>query len=139
MHVVRIATPGTTSRKRATRSRIVRFRSGLRIRVSTRLTRDVPPELATATFRIFQEAITNAVRHSGASTVIARLTMAKRELMLYVRDNGVGITEERLHSGMCLGLLGMRERARALGGDVQIKGKPGHGTILAMTLPLGTN
>ncbi len=100
------------------------------------MTRDVPPELATATFRIFQEAVTNAVRHSGASTVVTRLTMARRELLLYVRDNGIGITEERLHSEVCLGLLGMRERARALGGDVQIKGKPGRGTILAMTLPL---
>ena len=111
-------------------------RSGLRIRVSSRLHGEVPEELATAAFRIFQEAITNAVRHSGASTVVARLTMAKRELLLYVRDNGTGFSEEQLHSGRCLGLLGMRERARALGGDVQIKGKPGHGTILAMTLPL---
>ena len=117
-------------------ARKVAARSGLRIRVSSRMNRDVPPELATATFRIFQEAVTNAVRHSGASTVVTRLTIAKRELLLCVRDNGIGITEERLRSGMALGLLGMRERARALGGDVQIKGKPGHGTILAMTLPL---
>lgn len=87
-------------------------RSGLRIRVSSRVTRDVPPELATATFRIFQEAVTNAVRHSGASTVVTRLTLAKRELLLYVRDNGVGITDERLQDGRSLGLLGMRERAR---------------------------
>lgn len=111
-------------------------RSGLRIRVSSRVTRDIPADLATATFRIFQEAVTNAVRHSGASTVVTRLTMARRELLLYVRDNGIGISEDRMRSGRCLGLLGMRERARALGGDVQIKGKPGHGTILAMTLPL---
>jgi signal transduction histidine kinase len=111
-------------------------RSGLRIRVSSRVSRAVPPELATATFRIFQESLTNAVRHSGASSVVTRLTITRRELHLFVRDNGVGISEERLHSGQCLGLLGMRERARALGGEVQIKGKRGHGTILAMTLPL---
>jgi len=96
----------------------------------------VPPDLATATFRIFQEGVTNSVRHSGASTVVTRLTTTKRELRMYVRDNGIGITDELLYSGRCLGLLGMRERARALGGDVLIKGKPGHGTILAMTLPL---
>jgi signal transduction histidine kinase len=111
-------------------------RSGLRIRVSSRLAHDVPPDLATATFRIFQECVTNSVRHAAASSVVARLTMTRRELRMYVRDNGIGITEEMLHSGRCLGLVGMRERARALGGDVLIKGKAGHGTILAMALPL---
>jgi signal transduction histidine kinase len=111
-------------------------RSGLRIRVSTRLATTVPPDVATATFRIFQEGVTNAVRHSGASSVVSRLTATREELLLYIRDNGVGIRHDALAGARSLGLLGMRERARSLGGNVQIKGKPGHGTILAMTLPL---
>ena len=111
-------------------------RSGVRIRVSSRVAGAVPPEVATATFRIFQEGVTNAVRHSGASSVITRLTTTRQELLLYIRDNGIGIAADALEGRRSLGLLGMRERARSLGGNIQIKGKPGHGTILAMTLPL---
>ena len=111
-------------------------RSGLRIRVSSRLAAEVPADVATATFRIFQEGVINAVRHSGASTVVSRLTSTREELLLCIRDNGVGISHDALVGGRSLGLLGMRERARSLGGTIQIKGRPGHGTILAMTLPL---
>jgi two-component system sensor histidine kinase DegS len=56
--------------------------------------------------------------------------------MLNVRDNGVGMAEEPRIGEQSLGLMGMRERARALGGDVRITSRPGHGTLVAMMLPV---
>jgi signal transduction histidine kinase len=110
--------------------------SGIDIKVTNRVSAPIEPERATAAFRIFQEAVTNAVRHSRASIVTARLTMRGRDyLMLNVRDNGVGMSAEPGKMEQSLGLIGMRERARALGGDVRITSRPGHGTLVAMTLP----
>ena len=111
--------------------------SGIPIKVWNRVTETIEPERATAAFRIFQEAVTNAVRHSQATTITARLTMRGHEyLMLNVRDNGVGMSEEPGRGDQSLGLMGMRERARALGGDVRITSRPGQGTLVAMMLPV---
>ena len=111
--------------------------SGIPIKVFNRVTRTIEPERATAAFRIFQEAVTNAVRHSQATAITARLTMrGDDQLMLNVRDNGVGMKREPGHGEQSLGLMGMRERARALGGDVRITSRPGHGTLVAMMLPV---
>lgn len=111
--------------------------SGIQIKVWNRVTAPIEPERATAAFRIFQEAVTNAVRHSRATTITVRLTMRGREhLVLNVRDNGVGMREEAVGAEQSLGLIGMRERARALGGDVRIGSRPGYGTVVAMLLPV---
>jgi signal transduction histidine kinase len=111
--------------------------SGIPIKVWNRVAEPIEPERATAAFRIFQEAVTNAVRHSQATTITARLTMRGRDyLMLNVRDNGVGMSEEPRIGEQSLGLMGMRERARALGGDVRITSRPGQGTLVAMMLPV---
>ncbi len=117
--------------------RKVAAQSGIRIQVSNRITQPVPKEMIVAVFRIFQEGLTNAVRHSRASTISARLsTTPGRRLALYIRDNGVGFSDERSGEEQSLGLLGMRERAQALGGELRIKGRPGHGTLLALRIPL---
>jgi signal transduction histidine kinase/tetratricopeptide (TPR) repeat protein/tRNA A-37 threonylcarbamoyl transferase component Bud32 len=90
----------------------------------------------TAVFRVFQEALTNVARHSGASDVEIKLNEEKGAAFLQVRDNGRGITEEqRLHQ-KSLGLIGMRERARACGGEVGIEGIPGKGTTITVRVPL---
>jgi signal transduction histidine kinase len=117
-------------------ARRVAARSGLRIRVSNGICGNVPPEQATAAFRIFQEAITNAVRHAGATSVRARIRTTRGRLSLYVRDDGAGISEDRLDATSSLGLLGMRERARSAGGELRIRGSAGRGTLVALLLPL---
>lgn len=111
-------------------------RSGVRIRVTNRLTRTVDGDLATAAFRVFQEALTNAVRHAQASTVTTMASTRNGRLMIYVRDNGIGMRGGRLNAGRSLGLIGMNERARALGGALRIKSEPGRGTLIALSLPL---
>lgn len=94
-------------------------------------------DLSTAVFRIFQEALTNVARHArGARRVSVKLMQRDSTLRLEVHDDGVGITPERLHSPSALGLLGMRERARALGGFAKISGAPGEGTTVLVTVPL---
>ena len=91
-------------------------------------------EMETAAFRIVQEATTNALRHSGCTTLDVRVHMQPGTLALTVSDNGCGFSvgdattaETRAHH---LGLAGMEERARALGGSLQIDSQPGRGTTL---------
>lgn len=118
-------------------ARKISARSGIGIDVSNRVTASIEPQLATAAFRIFQEAVTNAVRHSRATAIMVGLeTSARKRLVLSIQDNGVGMADAQLRGEQCLGLTGMRERARALGGDVRITSRRGRGTSVAMTLPL---
>ncbi|TAK08650.1 MAG: GAF domain-containing sensor histidine kinase [Candidatus Manganitrophaceae bacterium] len=91
---------------------------------------------STTVFRIFQEALTNVARHSGASRVEIELSEETESVFLRVRDNGRGITEEQRLHPKSLGLIGMRERVRACGGEVRIEGVPGEGTTLTIRLPL---
>lgn len=117
-------------------ARRVAARSGLRIRIINRLEENVPPDLATAAFRIFQEALTNAVRHARATAISARVTTRGDRLLLFLRDNGVGMPAGGPADG-ALGLLGMQERARSVGGELRIRSDPGRGTRVSVMLPLG--
>jgi signal transduction histidine kinase len=117
-------------------ARRVAARSGLRVRVANRVERNVAPELATATFRIFQEALTNAVRHAQATTIVARVTTRNGRLLMFLHDNGVGMPQDRLAADGSLGILGMQERARSVGGALGIRSRPGRGTLVSFVLPL---
>lgn len=86
-------------------------------------------------FRIFKEALTNIVRHSGATRVEITLMQNGDQVTLTVRDNGKGITREQLEGNGSLGVAGMRERARLLDGSLQIHGKPGQGTTVFLSIP----
>jgi len=92
---------------------------------------------ATAIFRIVQEALTNVMRHAAASRVNVSFKKEDHILILEVRDNGIGIAEERIIGSKSLGLIGIRERVRLLGGEAVIGGKPGEGTLVRVTLPVG--
>ena len=111
-------------------------RSGLRIRVANRLTANVDPGLATTAFRIFQEALTNVVRHADATLVTVRIAVTRGRLVVQVRDNGVGMGIRSLQAKESLGLLGMRERARSAGGELRIKSRPELGTTVSISLPV---
>ncbi|MBM2827824.1 MAG: Signal transduction histidine kinase [Actinobacteria bacterium] len=92
---------------------------------------------ATAIFRVVQEALTNVMRHAAASRVNVSLKKKDRTLVVEVRDNGIGITEGRMIGSKSFGLIGIRERVRLLGGEAVIRGKPGEGTLVRVTLPEG--
>ena len=89
--------------------------------------------VATAIFRIFQEILTNIVRHAKATQVRARLSEDANALLLVVSDNGRGITATG--PSKSLGILGMHERAWLLGGEVTIRSTPGVGTAVEVRIP----
>jgi PAS domain S-box-containing protein len=92
-------------------------------------------ERATALFRIFQETMTNVARHANATEVYIQLALEDGHLTLEVHDNGRGASEEELFGGRSLGILGMRERAQLLGGDLTIASSGGAGTTVRIQLP----
>jgi signal transduction histidine kinase len=91
---------------------------------------------STAVFRIVQEALTNILRHAQATHVEVAMKEQEGEFVLTVTDNGRGITPDEVLSRDSIGLLGMRERAHLLGGQVDIAGQPGLGTTLRVRVPL---
>jgi two-component system, NarL family, sensor histidine kinase UhpB len=93
-------------------------------------------EITTATYRIFQEVLTNVARHAKATAVEASLTITNSTLRLQVTDNGIGVRREELARTQSLGLLGMTERAAMLGGNIQINGTPGRGTTVQLEIPI---
>lgn len=99
----------------------------------------VPAAVGTAAYRIVQEAVTNVVRHSGATRARIRLAVGTDDLDVSVTDNGRGLGDRdtRADADDSTGLRGMRERASALGGSVELSDEPGGGARLQATLPLG--
>lgn len=89
----------------------------------------------TAIFRILQEALRNVVHHAQATQVRVSLTETSRSLVLEVRDNGRGITEAQSSSPKSLGIIGMRERAVLVGGNLVIRRVARQGTIVAARVP----
>jgi len=116
-------------------ARVVSTRAGIPVRVVRRINADISPDVETAAFRIFQEALLNSVRHSGASRISARVSTDASRLLLCVRDNGIGCPEAA-ESSKRLGITGMHERARSVGGTLRIRGRSGRGTLVALQLPL---
>ena len=111
-------------------------RSGLKIKLDLEaagLVRD--DALATALFRIVQESLTNIARHANATEVTVRLAVDADNPVLTVSDDGKGLADEARH-GSGIGLVSMRERATALGGQLTIISSPGGGTTIEVTLPL---
>ena len=90
----------------------------------------------TAVFRIFQETLTNIIRHAEASRVDVRLMAQGDRLVLEVKDNGRGITENEIKNPKAFGLIGMHERVLALNGECVISGRAGYGTTIVVTVPL---
>lgn len=113
-------------------------RNGVQCQVS------VPPvdlhldgDRATATFRIFQECMTNVIRHAQAKSVRVALVQEDEDILLVVEDDGIGFSESDLSNTLgSLGLLGMKERAQFCGGDVKISSSPGNGTTVTVRVPV---
>jgi len=93
-------------------------------------------DTATALYRIAHEILTNVIRHAEATRVDILLRKTRRTVELSVSDNGKGITEAQINDPRAFGLVGMRERAHLLGGEVKIHGSSGKGTLVEVILPL---
>ncbi len=112
-------------------------RTGIQCRLSA-----IPEDLelderpSSAIFRIFQELLTNIVRHANASQVSISLRKRRGTLVLEVQDNGRGIAENEKFKANSFGLLGVRERVALLGGKSSIKGVQGQGTTVTIRIPL---
>lgn len=112
-------------------------RTGIRCEMKIGVTETIwEQNFSTAFFRIFQETLTNIIRHANAGRVEVRLAQDDHELILTVQDDGRGITEKEIVHANSIGLIGMKERAAQVGGDVSFHGLPGRGTTVTLRVPL---
>ena len=95
----------------------------------------VDSERGTAIYRIIQESLTNVARHSGATHADLRVEARDGRIEVELRDNGRGIRPEELSDPLTLGILGLRERAYAFGGEVIIEGIADKGTRVFVSIP----
>jgi len=102
----------------------------------TEIEKRLPSDVETAVFRIFQESLTNIARHAKASKVDVECVFSDHNLVLRVRDDGVGIDLSQLSKRGSLGLKGMRERATGVGGGIAVNALPQQGTEVVLTIPL---
>jgi signal transduction histidine kinase len=110
-------------------------RTGMRVQIDSEVEDELPDEHKTAIYRIVQEALNNCARHAQATTVQVSVRGENGQILLNVQDDGSGFDPQRVRG---LGLLGMEERVRHLGGEFEIDSKPGRGTLLHIALPLAS-
>src|SRR5262245_13363349 len=91
---------------------------------------------ATAVFRIVQESLTNIFKHAQATQVEVSIATEGETLAITISDNGVGFATDAPRKPNSYGLLGLRERAYLLGGEIQITSAPGQGSEIEVRLPL---
>lgn len=118
-------------------ARRISAQSGVAVTFVNRLAETVPSRAATTAFRVFQEAVTNAVRHAHATSIQAvAATTRHHRLVILVGDDGVGIPRAALRDSRSVGLRGMRERADTVGGRLLFSGRRGRGTRVVLRIPL---
>lgn len=96
----------------------------------------VSRNIKTGLFRIFQESLTNAGRHSEADMINVIFEVEEKNIILTISDNGKGFDEAKVATKKTLGILGMKERAAIMGGEYIIKGQKNAGTTIQVTVPL---
>jgi signal transduction histidine kinase len=112
-------------------------RTGIRAQLAETIDARLPPQVELCVYRIVQEALSNVAQHSEATACTVSLSAGGGLLRLLVEDNGRGLTAAPadIPPRRGLGLIGMRERAQALGGTFAIGDRPGGGTQIEVTLP----
>lgn len=108
-------------------------RTGMRVQVASEVADELPEEHKTCIYRVVQEALNNCAQHAQASAVQVAVKSEASQIRLSVQDDGTGFDTARTRG---MGLLGMEERVRHLGGTFEIDSKPGRGTRLEVQLPL---
>jgi len=94
---------------------------------------DLGDDVQLVIYRVAQEALSNAARHSGAKRVAVNLSRSERDVALAVADDGRGFAFDQSEAG--LGIAGMRERALLIGGELTIESRPEHGTTVRLAVP----
>jgi PAS domain S-box-containing protein len=110
------------------------IRRKVRLVVEKGFPEELPGEGSVELLRVLQEALTNVRRHSGATQVEVRLRIEGQEVVAEVADDGRGFDTESVRAGV--GLSAMRERVEALGGNIEVKSRPGAGTRVEVKVPL---
>jgi signal transduction histidine kinase len=96
---------------------------------------ELPVAIATGIFRIYQEVLTNAIRHANAHQITSSLQLKDHRLVLEVKDDGQGMDETLIRNKKTLGLLGIKERTFLLGGKFDLQTAPGQGTMIQVSIP----
>jgi signal transduction histidine kinase/streptogramin lyase len=113
--------------------------SGVEVEVDIAEAQQVlPEEFEQHLLRITQEAVTNVVKHAGATRISVKMQLEGGKIRLCISDNGRGFDQQKAFSqlGGHFGLIGMRERAERLGGELKLASEPGQGTQILVTVPL---
>jgi PAS domain S-box-containing protein len=97
---------------------------------------ELPEPQAMAVFRIFQEMLSNVARHAHASELTLRIRVAAAVLTIAVQDNGCGAAAQAFEASTAYGVMGMRERARHFGGQLEISSQIGRGSLFSLHMPL---
>jgi PAS domain S-box-containing protein len=98
--------------------------------------KNITPDTSIALFRIYQESLTNILRHSKATEVNATLSEENEVLTLSISDNGIGFEVEKMNTFTTLGLIGIKERTNLIGGSLNIESNKDEGTSLLISVPL---
>ena len=115
----------------------VEKRSEIKVNFSAEMPEpDIPVAMATGIFRIYQEVLTNAVRHANAHVITSSLQLKDDNLLLKIKDDGQGMDPAITGSKKTLGLIGIKERTFVLGGKFDLKSGPGKGTEVQISVPL---
>jgi signal transduction histidine kinase len=115
-------------------AREVSRRSGIKVKVAAeRVPDSLSDAVRTCVYRVVQETLQNVSRHSGARSATVTVRQTDGSLELTVEDDGRGFDPVRTRG---LGLLGMEERVKQLGGRLEIQSQRGKGTVLRVTLPI---
>jgi len=107
--------------------------SGLEVSLAVPPLDPLDPDVETTLYRAVQESLTNVVRHAAARRADVTITLSPAALRLTVADDGRGF--DPTTAGPGFGLVGMRERAEILGGNLTIRGLPGEGTEVTLVIP----
>ncbi len=97
---------------------------------------EIPARLKTGLFRIYQESLTNVARHADAKKIVSSLKFENNLLILTITDDGKGFSFKNIESKKTLGLFGMKERTKEMGGTYEITSEPGKGTTVSVSVPL---
>jgi signal transduction histidine kinase len=97
---------------------------------------DLPREVALCLYRVIQESLQNIIKHSGACNAVLKLHGSRSEIRLRITDEGVGFAPESVSRKHGMGLIGMRERLRLVGGTISIESQPLRGTQIHVVVPL---
>jgi signal transduction histidine kinase len=111
-------------------------RQKLHVSFKENVSKALPPELGLPLFRVLQESVHNAAKHSGANEISVQMIQDWDEIQLIVRDSGRGFDTEVANNGKGLGLISMQERVRLVNGTMVIQSKPMGGTTVYVHVPL---